>query len=166
MKSDARRLRSTLGFAASPFRQAATPGGLYTDYGGHELATQLFDGHTGIDGPPATDNVSVGRQVLRRALNDRVRGRRTGAEEFVIFCECGRASCRDAIRDGLLVTAELYDAARQVRTQFLIKHSHAVATDRIVERRDGFLIVEKFGVDGLEAIQLERAKHQLPVGSA
>jgi hypothetical protein len=76
----------------------------------------------------------------------------------------GRHSCRDGIRDGLLVGPDAYELARRVPTHFLIKHSHADAADRIVERRDGFLIVEKFGPDGLGAIQLERARHQLSAG--
>ena len=132
------------------------------------MATPLFDGTTEIDGPPATDGVSVGRQVLRRALNDRLRSRQNGlAEEFVVFCECGRGSCRDAIRDGLLVSVEVYEKARRVPTHFLIEHSHAAAADRVVESYDGFLIVEKLGLEGLAAILLvERAKHQLPVGAA
>ena len=50
-------------------------------------------------------------------------------------------------------------------THFLIKHSHAEAAERVVEYHEDFLIVEKFGPGGLEAIQLERAKHHLTSGS-
>jgi hypothetical protein len=131
------------------------------------LATPLFDRTTESDGRlAATDGVSVGRQVLRRALNDRIRGRRTCSTQVVLYCECGRASCRDGHQDGLLVEVEVYDRARRVPTHFLIKDCHAVAGERVVERGEGFLIVEKFGRAGLEAVQLDRAQHQLSVGSA
>jgi hypothetical protein len=131
------------------------------------LAEPLFDGTIGIDDPPPSDSVSVGRQVLRRELNDRLYVRANGStQKFEVFCECGRRSCRESVKSGILVSPELYEKLRRVPTHFLIKHSHAAAADRVVDSHDGFLIVEKFGADGLAAIQLERAKHHLPAGSA
>jgi hypothetical protein len=104
----------------------------------------------------------VGRQVLRRELNDRVWARHDGSEqELEVYCECGRAGCRDAV----MVTPDVYKTLRRVPTHFLIKPSHAEVAERVVESHEDFLIVEKFGPGGLEAIQLERAKHHLPSGS-
>jgi hypothetical protein len=105
----------------------------------------------------------VGRQVLRRELNDRLLARHNGSEEeFEVYCECGRAGCRDAVH----VSPALYEKLRRVPTHFLITHGHAGVAERVVDAHDTFLIVEKFGRWGLEAIQLERAKHHLSSGSA
>ena len=122
-----------------------------------------FDGTAAVAGPASFQKVSVGRQVLRRELNDRARARHDGAdEEFEVFCECGRAGCRD----GVIVTTGMYEALRRVPTHFLVKRSHAGSTERVVESHEDFLIVEKFGRSGLEAIQLERGKRRLRSGSA
>ena len=104
----------------------------------------------------------MGRQVLRRELNDRLWARHNGSEaELEVYCECGRAGCRDAVH----TTPAVYERLRRVPTHFLIKHSHAEVAERVVESQEDFLIVEKFGPGGLEAIQLERAKHHLTSGS-
>jgi len=121
------------------------------------LATSELDGAAAVVGPPSFQKVSVGRQVLRRELNDRIRSRNAGEREFEVFCECGRAGCRD----GLVLTRDAYETLRRVPTHFLIKRSHAGPAERVIDALDDFLIVEKFGSSGLEAIQLERAKHHL-----
>ena len=126
------------------------------------MATAKSNGSAAEPGPPSSQKVSVGRQVLRRELNDRLWARHNGSEEELeVYCECGRAGCRDAAR----VTPVVYERLRRVPTHFLIKHSHAEVAERVVESHADFLIVEKFGPGGLEAIQLERAKHHLPSGS-
>jgi hypothetical protein len=126
------------------------------------LATSKSNGSADGAGPASSQKVSVGRQVLRRELNDRVWAR-DGRSELAlkVFCECGRAGCRDSV----VVTLDVYETLRRVPTHFLIKHSHAEAGERVVESFEDFLIVEKFGPSGLEAIQLERAKHHLSSGS-
>jgi hypothetical protein len=121
------------------------------------LAASEFEA-TRASSTESFQKVSVGRQVLRRKLNDRVSAL-THDAEFKILCECGRASCRD----GLGVTRDVYEKLRRVPTHFLIKHSHAGPAERVVDSRDDFLIVEKFGAGGLQAIELDRAKH--PVSS-
>jgi hypothetical protein len=126
------------------------------------MAIAKSSGGMATAGPASAQKVSVGRQVLRRELNDRLFARRHGSEqELEVYCECGRAGCRDAAR----VTPAVYERLRRVPTHFLIKHSHAEVAERVVESHEDFLIVEKFGPGGLEAIQLERAKHHLPSGS-
>jgi hypothetical protein len=122
------------------------------------LGTSEFDGTAAVAGPESFQKVSVGRQVLRRELNDRARARHNGADdEFEVFCECGRAGCRD----GVLVTTGVYETLRRVPTHFLVKRSHAGPAERVVDTYGDFLIVEKFGRSGLEAIELERGKHRL-----
>jgi hypothetical protein len=126
------------------------------------LATSKSNESAGGAGPASFQKVSVGRQVLRRELNDRAWARHGRSEPaFEAFCECGRAGCRESFR----VTPAVYETLRRVPTHFLVKHSHAEAAERVVESYEDFLIVEKFGPGGLEAIQLERAEHHLPSGS-
>jgi hypothetical protein len=126
------------------------------------VATAKSDGSSAVADSASVQKVSVGRQVLRRELNDRLQARHDGSEgEFEIYCECGRAGCRDAVR----VTPAIYEKLRRVPTHFLIKRRHAEVSERVVESYEDFLIVEKFGPGGLEAIQLERAKHHLSSGS-
>jgi len=109
------------------------------------------------DGPASFQQVSVGRQALLRELNDRLRARLIDEQEFQFSCECGRASCRDA----LLVKLDVYETLRRVPTHFLMKHSHAGPDERVVASHDEFLIIEKYGPDAIVAIRLARAKHRL-----
>jgi len=121
------------------------------------LATPEVDG-TATTGLPSFQKVSVGRQVLRRELNDRIRVRNAGEREFEVFCECGRAGCRD----GVVLERDVYETLRRVPTHFLVKRAHAGPAERVVDTVGDFLIVEKFGNSGLEAIKLERGKYHLP----
>jgi hypothetical protein len=125
------------------------------------MAIAKSNGGAAAVGPASAQKVSVGRQVLRRELNDRLWARHNGSEaELEVYCECGRAGCRDAAR----VTPVFYERLRRVPTHFLVKGDHAEVGERVVESHGDFVIVEKFGPGGLEAIQLERAKHHLPSG--
>ena len=122
------------------------------------MATSEFDATAAVAAPASFQKVSVGRQVLRRELNDRARARRDGAEaEFEVFCECGRAGCRD----GVIVTTSMYETLRRVPTHFLIKRDHAGPAERVIDTHDDFLIVEKFGRSGIEAIELARGTRRI-----
>jgi hypothetical protein len=103
------------------------------------LAASEFDATKEFTGPASFQKVSVGRQVLRRELNDRVSRLNAEEPEFKVLCECGRASCRD----GVVFPRSVYDRVRNVPTHFLIKDSHAVPDEQIVDALEGFLIVEK-----------------------
>ena len=120
-----------------------------------------FDTMKVFDGPASFQKVSVGRQALRRELNDRLSARHAGDSEFEVFCECGRASCRDA----LVVTRELYEKLRRVPTHLLIKHSHGGPSDRIVESHENVLIIEKLGRGELGAGELDQDPRTSPQGA-
>ncbi|MBA2384361.1 MAG: hypothetical protein H0V68_06835 [Actinobacteria bacterium] len=107
------------------------------------VAASEFDGTAAV--ASSSQKVSVGRQVLRRELNDRLRARYLGEREFAVFCECGRAGCRDEV----VVTPDRYETLRRAPTHFLIKRSHAGPAENVVETCDDFLIVEKLGRSGL-----------------
>ena len=79
------------------------------------MATTEFDGTSAATEPASSQKVSVGRQVLRRELNDRISAR-NGRHGLEVFCECGRAGCRDAVS----ARAGRYESLRRVPTHFLI----------------------------------------------
>jgi hypothetical protein len=126
------------------------------------LASSAFDATAAAAGPASSEKTSVGRQVLRRELNNRLGARHLGEREFSISCECGRAGCRAEV----VVTPDDYEALRRVPTHFLLKRSHAGPEERVLDAHADYLIVEKFGRSGVEAIELERAKHDEPAGGA
>ena len=79
--------------------------------------------------------------------------------EFEVFCECGRGSCRDGIKEGLLVARDVYEKVRRLPTHFLIKHSHAEPAERVVDSHENFLIVGRVRPSGLAAIPDRAAKN-------
>jgi hypothetical protein len=63
-----------------------------------------------------TNEVSVGRQALRRSVNERIRStiERNESASIDVFCECGRVRCSDRLQlaidefDGVLGTPGRY----------------------------------------------------------
>lgn len=106
------------------------------------------------DEPDSLAKVSVGRQALRREVNERIATLHEGwdTDLFDVFCECGRARCADRVT----VSAATYEELRRVPTHFLVKTGHVHRADRVVGEYDEFVIVEKFGAGGIEAISLDR----------
>jgi hypothetical protein len=88
----------------------------------------------------ATQKVSVGRQALRREVNERIRALQTeyASAQYEVFCECGRVRCNDRV----VVAAEAYDELRRVPGRSLVKPAHAAQADRVVGTYDGFVVVE------------------------
>lgn len=119
------------------------------------MATSGIDDTTADDGVDSSPKVSVGRQALRREVNQHIRAlhERFASQEFEVFCECGRTGCSERVT----ASAPTYDELRRVPTHFLVKRGHAADEDRIVGDYDEFVIVEKFGRSGVEAVVLERS---------
>jgi hypothetical protein len=70
--------------------------------------------------------------------------------EFV--CECADIACVDRIE----LTMQRYEAVRRVPTRFIVKPGHELADEeRVVERHDGYLVVEKIGEAGERAVELD-----------
>lgn len=117
------------------------------------MITSNMDAAASGDAAP-TSKVSVGRQALRREVNQRIQAlnEQFQAEELEVFCECGRTGCSDRLK----ASASTYDALRRVPTHFLVKRGHVADEDRVVGEHDQFVIVEKFGSSGVEAVALER----------
>jgi hypothetical protein len=106
--------------------------------------------------PAATPGpVDVRRQDLRREVNDHIAGLSSrSTPTFEIVCECGRDGCGDY----LTLDGETYAGLRRFPTHFVVKPGHQGGDDRLVEQLEGLLIVEKFGRDGVAAVQLDRRR--------
>jgi hypothetical protein len=106
--------------------------------------------------------VSLGRQLLRREVNERARTADLGAPELVLLCECGRPRCVDRFA----VSAGTYDDVRRFPTHFVVRTGHeAPEAERLVAEHDDFRIVEKYGAPGLAAIRAQRRKLRLAAGT-
>lgn len=118
------------------------------------MATSQLDATTFDDEPDSLAKISVGRQALRRAVNERIAAfsEKWDPAEYDVFCECGRAKCADRVT----ISATTYEELRRVPSHFLVKLGHTERADRVVGEYDEFVIVEKFGAPGLRAVSLER----------
>jgi len=87
-------------------------------------------------------------EAMFREVNERVEDmNKTFASitgSFDIFCECSDVACTDRIT----VPMDVYERVRSDSTHFLIKAGHEDPTvEDVVETADGFVIVEKQGVE-------------------
>lgn len=89
-----------------------------------------------------SNDVTLGRQALRRQVNTRIRGvvESNASGVIEVFCECGRVRCADRLR----IELDVYDEVLAAQGCFVVTthHDHD-ATQRLVSRHHGFLVVEK-----------------------
>ena len=110
---------------------------------------------------PPEEKLSLGRQLLRREVNER--GRLAAAEgaaatELIVHCECGRPRCAERFA----VSAATYEELRRFPTHFAVRTGHEAAkAERLVAEHDAFRIVEKHGAPGLAAISAQRRRLRL-----
>jgi hypothetical protein len=95
-------------------------------------------------------------EALFRRVNERVEDINRAFEPILgeadFFCECGDLECMEKLRMSLAD----YEALRQDPTHFAVKPGHEdPGTERTVEARTGYLVVEKIGVAGDRAEQLD-----------
>ena len=106
------------------------------------------------------ETFSVGRQALRREVNERIRelDQDWGVDELDVFCECGHRSCIARV----VIGRSLYDHVRRTRTHFIVTTDHAPpSAERVVSQHGDVHIVEKHNVGGIEAIEVQRRKLRL-----
>ncbi len=88
-----------------------------------------------------SNEISLGRQALRRKVNTRIDSliARNEPETIENFCECGRRLCADRVR----LEIDAYEAVLDSPGQYVIMphHDHD-ATQRLVTRHGDFLVVE------------------------
>ena len=87
----------------------------------------------------------VRNEMLFREVNERIESVSADvavSERLELICECGEAACREPVA---LTRAE-YEALRGEATHFAVVPGHEhPAFEHVVERHDGFWVVEKFG---------------------
>ncbi len=98
----------------------------------------------------------IGRhQALFREVNDRIEElaeRFDLTDELTILCECGSGRCDERIA----LRGDQYEQLRRLPTHFAVRPGHEVAdVERVVERHDEFVVVEKFGEGAKAAIRLD-----------
>jgi hypothetical protein len=110
------------------------------------------------DAAPGSHAATAGWSDERIAINDarfrdaneriRERAEELGLDERVPFlCECADPGCHEVIR----ITLDEYDEVRSEARLFFNAPGHAAAAQQaghVVERRDGYAIVEKTGRAG------------------
>lgn len=108
------------------------------------------------DGSASRKKASVGRQLLRRDVNDRAAeaSRARGAASVQVLCECGLPGCANKFE----VDVERYDDVRRFATHFLIAAGHDADEERVVASDAAFAVVEKFGRSGLAAVRFDRRR--------
>lgn len=85
-------------------------------------------------------------EVLFRRVNEEVAALGQGGDGvFSFVCECSEASCVERIE----LQLEEYEAVRAHPRRFLLKAGHESSElERVVDRRDGYIVVEKTGDAG------------------
>ena len=107
--------------------------------------------HLSDDGASA---VSVVHQALRREVNERishVNGRLHLAEDerMDVMCECVHGGCTGMVS----VSIAAYEQVRRFPTRFFVTAGHEeLESERVVSKREGYVVVEKFGDGGPHAV--------------
>jgi hypothetical protein len=85
-------------------------------------------------------------EVVFRRVNEEVAGLGQGGDGvFSFVCECAEAACVERIE----LRLDEYEAVRADPRRFLLKPGHERGElERVVERRDGYVVVEKLGDAG------------------
>ena len=85
-------------------------------------------------------------EALFRNVNEGIRAGRPGTGAAVaIRCECGALGCNRMLE----IDAALYESVRANPRRFVLLDGHEIpAVERVVERHEGFEIVEKVGESG------------------
>jgi hypothetical protein len=88
------------------------------------------------------NDVSLGRQALRRSVNERTRNVIDGSAPGTIevFCECGRVRCASRVQ----IAIDAYDDVLERQRQYVVLAGHE--DDRaevLVARQNGYLVVER-----------------------
>ena len=103
----------------------------------------------------AARNQSLYREVNERIeeLNERFDAALEAGASWV--CECADTECSEPIE----MTLGEYEELRSTPNRFAVLPGHVVeGVERVVEARDGYVVVEKVGPAGLVAAELDPRK--------
>ena len=94
-------------------------------------------------------------EALFREVNEQVRslssGQPSGREELLIICECSDDRCIER----LSLPVSVYETTRAAPRRFVVVPGHDNDFERVVERADGYAVVEKEGGAGRIAEQTD-----------
>ena len=99
----------------------------------------------------AVRNEALFREVNEQARSLSDRQQSGPAEELLIICECSDDGCTERVSLPLAV----YEAVRANPRRFVVVPGHDNDFERVVERADGYAIVEKVGQAGRVAEQTD-----------
>jgi hypothetical protein len=92
-------------------------------------------------------------QILLREVNERIEqlnGDWEQTDRDMVLCECGYPDCLEKIE----IAAADYERVRRFPTRFLVKPDHVMGgSERIVERTDVYVVVEKVGESAASALR-------------
>jgi hypothetical protein len=91
------------------------------------------------------NDVSLGRQMLRRSVNERIRGTIDWSEagSIDVFCECGRARCSDRLQ----VALDEFDDVLRTAGWFVVVPGHEDdGAERPLTRHEDVLVVDRNGL--------------------
>lgn len=89
-----------------------------------------------------------------RQVNEAIQaGRAQTGDTSEVICECGRLGCVEHLQ----INADDYNALRANRRRFVVVPGHELPeVEAIVDRGDGYLVVEKTGEAGRFAERISR----------
>jgi len=100
----------------------------------------------------AAKNEAVFRRVNER-LEEVNESFKVTTDNTKFVCECASIECAERVE----LTLSKYEAVRRVPTHFIVKPDHVLPEEeeRVVERQEQYVVVEKFGRAGERARQLD-----------
>jgi hypothetical protein len=98
-------------------------------------------------------------QAVFRAVNERIEATNehfgVALERTDFVCECADRECMER----LMLTLEKYEEVRRFPTHFIVAAGHICGEyERVVEQVDGYVVVEKFGEAGKEALKMDERR--------
>ena len=107
----------------------------------------------------AVDKKNARHQVVFREVNEQIADlavtlSETGVHLFI--CECSDQECAEAVE----ISPAEYERVRANGARFVIRAGHQLPElERVVERNDRFLVVEKIGLAGRIARDADPRQH-------
>ena len=110
-----------------------------------------------MGGPEAERHDRAARnEALFRRINERLedvnQSFQVATHHTQFVCECANITCTERID----IALPNYEAVRQVPTHFVVKPGHVfIDEERVIEQHRDYLVVEKIGVAGERARELD-----------
>jgi hypothetical protein len=117
----------------------------------------------GLEGEKTAEARTVARtEALFRSVNERIEATNgrfgVGFEQIKFVCECADEHCMQRIT----LAVRSYEDVRRIPTHFIVTADHVDREfERVVERLDGYVVVEKFGEAGKESLKLDERRRPI-----